>query len=194
MFQMKCKCFLQVTDEADHFFLYVLDLGDIDFHALKREQSILVDLPAFPDKLAALLRLCEPPTAIATAPAESSRASNSQFSARLDGSSGLFSIVESNEFKNLTHISLQMRPANDATLKAYLSSRLALSTNLSMDQARQIEELQRSVADLSRQLGTVSEELSDARYVHHQCCVAVLSAQCINAFTQESTEPRCDNG
>jgi spindle assembly abnormal protein 6 len=132
-----------------------------------------VDLPAFPDKLAALLRLCDPPAA--TAAAESIRSATSQFSARLDGSSGIFSIIESNEFKNLTHISLQMRPANDATLKAYLSSRLMLASNLSIEQAKQIDDLQRSAADLSRQLGAISEELTDARYVGRVIIIIISS-------------------
>ena len=48
----------ELTDENDPFFLYVLELSEQDFPALKREQSILVDFNAFPSMLIELLLLC----------------------------------------------------------------------------------------------------------------------------------------
>lgn len=37
----------------------------------------------------------------------------------------VFSIVETNQFKHLTHLSLQFFPGDDAAVKAYLAARLA---------------------------------------------------------------------
>ncbi|DAZ97126.1 TPA: hypothetical protein N0F65_010449 [Lagenidium giganteum] len=41
---------------------------------------------------------------------------------------GIFSIVETNPFKHLTHLSLQFCPGDDAAIKSYLASRLAQTT------------------------------------------------------------------
>lgn len=50
------------------------------------------------------------------------------FLARLDsavpGGFSLFSIVETNPFKELTHLSLKFRAGNDSAIKAYLAARL----------------------------------------------------------------------
>lgn len=48
----------EVTDENDLYFLYSLDVGEGDFHHLKREQSLLVEFNVFPFKLIELLELC----------------------------------------------------------------------------------------------------------------------------------------
>ena len=34
---------IEITDDNDPFFLYTLDVGEEDFHELKRDQSLLVD-------------------------------------------------------------------------------------------------------------------------------------------------------
>lgn len=39
----------------------------------------------------------------------------------------IFSVVETNQFKYLTHLSLRLRGANDSELKRYLASRLSQS-------------------------------------------------------------------
>ena len=44
--------------QADPFFLYTLDVGEDDFHELKRDQSLLVDFEAFPRKVIELLDSC----------------------------------------------------------------------------------------------------------------------------------------
>ena len=48
----------EVTDENDPYFLYVLDVGEQDFHLLKRDQALLVEFPVFPMKMVELLNLC----------------------------------------------------------------------------------------------------------------------------------------
>jgi hypothetical protein len=59
--------------------------------------------------------------------------------------SGAFSIIESNKFKQLNHISLQMRPGNDAAIKAYLSSRLAHTSAIA---SRKSEDLDKALSEL----------------------------------------------
>jgi len=130
----------EVADENDPYFLYVLDVGEQDFHLLKKDQALLVEFPVFPTKMVDLLQLCLESEASRKAAADAANAVDdgsessvaesvtcaSTFVCKLDTTSGVFSIVELNEFKQLTHISLQMRQGNDNAIKSYLASRLSL--------------------------------------------------------------------
>ena len=49
---------MQLTSEADPFFLYFLEVSEDDFQNLKVEQCILVDFTTFPYKLIELLEQC----------------------------------------------------------------------------------------------------------------------------------------
>lgn len=110
---------LELTDEQDAFFLYFLDVGESDFHQLKKEQSILVEFPVFAENLIELILLCS----------KNVPQGSSHFSAHLDTTEERFSIVESNVFKQITHIALKLRRGNDAAIKDYLSSRLKYATS-----------------------------------------------------------------
>jgi spindle assembly abnormal protein 6 len=140
---------IEITDENDPYFLYILDVGEQDFHQLKRDQSLLVEFPVFPTKLIDLIELClasAGDVGVAVSSTDTAAtASNSTFSAKLDMTSGAFSIIESNKFKQLNHISLQMRPGNDAAIKAYLSSRLAHTSAIA---SRKSEDLDKALSEL----------------------------------------------
>lgn len=47
------------------------------------------------------------------------------------GTETRFSVIETNQFKHITHISLGFRPGSDAAIKQYLASRLNESRGLS---------------------------------------------------------------
>ncbi|KAG6595916.1 Spindle assembly protein [Phytophthora cinnamomi] len=77
----------------------------------------------------------------------------------------VFSIVETNPFKQLTHLSLRFFPGDDAAIKAYLAARLAQvgasRRSLTMSLKRTSEELQvtqRSEATLQQQLSALGYE------------------------------------
>ena len=109
----------ELTDENDPCFLYILELSEQDFPSLKRDQSILVDFNAFPTMLIELLTLCvsenghyrsEFEAAVPGSGTDEggggesfvSTAPNScSYSVKLDTSTGLLSIVESNKFKQV---------------------------------------------------------------------------------------------
>lgn len=55
---------------------------------------------------------------------------------------GYLSIVEANRFKQLTHISLQLRPANDAAIKSYLASRLFFTASVARKVALDLDHSQ----------------------------------------------------
>lgn len=140
-----------LTDENDAFFLYSLRVRDSDFHALKAEQSLLVDFQTFPGMLAALLGECRP---------------GGKYSLHLAaGVEGTLAVVEANGFRELTHVSLQFRRGNDEAVKGYLAGRLgALKGNLASAQERlraQDEDLRRHRQEreqLTAQLRAITEE------------------------------------
>lgn len=149
-----------------------MDVGEQDFHILKRDQSILVEFNVYPMKLIELLELCliGTPSLLITMNNTSNDANNnnklqsvlssspaslvsnhnvfaaldsstSTFIAKLDLTTGIFSVVEANKFKQLTHISLLLKPADDQAIKMYLASRLALILNMNKKHALSIEDL-----------------------------------------------------
>lgn len=159
----------ELTDESDPYFLYLLELSEQDFPLLKREQSILVDFAAFPSKLIELLEQCLPSECgnaeddILTDVAAQQQQSALAYYVRLDINSGSFSVVESNRFKQLTHISLQLRPGNDSSIKAYLASRL---THSNMTSRRLLRDLANTKDQLNAEMSLrrdMTEELREFR-------------------------------
>lgn len=81
-----------------------------------------------------------------------------------DGKS-VFSIVETNPFKHLTHLSLQFFPGDDAAIKAYLAARLAqinadkryLSSTLKQTSS-DLKRTQENEAFLQKQLDTLMQQ------------------------------------
>ncbi|KAI8816847.1 uncharacterized protein EV422DRAFT_544221 [Fimicolochytrium jonesii] len=104
---------LQLTDESDPFFLYHLEIGEDDFHALKDEQNLLVDFQQFPVNFIELLEACD----------KASRDVQPKFVAQLtsDLDYATFQVIETNNFRNITHISLKFIPGNDDAVKRYLA-------------------------------------------------------------------------
>ncbi|KAJ7555211.1 hypothetical protein O6H91_05G026800 [Diphasiastrum complanatum] len=108
---------VQITNELDPFFLYSLEVNEDDFQTLKVEQCILVDFSTFPHKFIELLEHC----------IEAGSNDSPRFLAVLQVRTGdsAFSVVETNQFKHLSHLSLCFRQGNDSTIKSYLAGRLA---------------------------------------------------------------------
>ena len=102
----------ELTDSSDPFFLYALRVSEPDFHCLKTDQRLLVDFQAFPSMVQKLLNECG-----SAAPMTASLSLEDTETASL-------SIVEANQFRELTHFSLRLRRGNDEAVKQYLASRL----------------------------------------------------------------------
>jgi len=101
---------LEITDETDAFFLYSLSIGESDFHVLKSEQRLVVDFQTFPEKLLEMLRDV-PNRLYASLCVQSPQEAQ-------------FALVESNQFRELPHLSLKFRKGNDEALKDYMSTKL----------------------------------------------------------------------
>ena len=128
---------LELCDGGDPYFLYSLDVGEGDFHELRREHALLVDFLTFPQHFIELLKHCEAKGDDAStfhcALERGNCASGSSSSAIAKGGDNAqygppnakFAVVEANRFKRVTHVALGVRRGDDADVKAYLAGRLA---------------------------------------------------------------------
>lgn len=128
---------IDLTDESDPLFLYQMACTEQDFHQLKQEQQLQVDFQAFPNNLVELLNYCQSQQLNqgggyiddgASSAMMSSQSSQNKFVAVFDQMTGgvdsALSIVETNQFKALTYLSLNFRKANDEMLKKHLAAKL----------------------------------------------------------------------
>lgn len=104
-----------MTDSSDPYFLHHLQINEDDFHMLKTEQNLLVEFEKFPLKFVELLEAC----------ITSHSEENPKFVCKLisepQAEKSVFSIVETNSFKHINHLSLSFIPGDDATIKQYLA-------------------------------------------------------------------------
>lgn len=116
---------IYVSNDTDPSFLFSLDVADHQYGRIREEEQLLVDFGGFADKLAWLLAQCcddGAPRSDSTHTAPSSR-----FRAILQAAgpaSGCFKLVETNSFKDLPHLALQLRNGTDASVKQFLAFRL----------------------------------------------------------------------
>ncbi|KAL8586781.1 hypothetical protein ACOMHN_061294 [Nucella lapillus] len=146
---------VRLTDEKDLFFLYSLCLGEEDFQSLKIQQGLLVDFSSFPQKFMDLLNMC----------LQEEHRDNPKFVLHLsmngsgtgERSTAMLSIVETNPFKHLIHLSLKFVPGSDSDIKKYLASCLKQlkDTNSLLQQ-----KLEHTSSDLSQRLREAEETLS----------------------------------
>jgi spindle assembly abnormal protein 6 len=126
---------IEVADEADPYFHHALAVGEAEFTDLKVEQAILVEFAAFPAHFVELLNCCRALPGGLGSPAQTRTSAASTPMTPSSGSFGLqltirdaaissLSVVETNAFKHLAHLSLALRASNDAGLKRYLAARL----------------------------------------------------------------------
>ena len=174
---------VQLTDESDSFLLYTLDISEDEFHALKAEQSILVDFPTFPLKLVELLRHCQ------AAHAEE----NPRFVATLStlGGAPVFALTEINTFRQVTHLSLRFVAGNDGAIKKYLAGRVAdFKTDIAALReegalrTRQLQETAALAAQQAERLRAADEEharVASELHAQHAAAVAEVKEQSVAA-------------
>jgi spindle assembly abnormal protein 6 len=81
-------------------------------------------------------------------------------------STGVFSVVESNRFKQLTHISLQLRPGTDTAIKGYLSSRLAYITTVANKYHADLKSVNTNLSEQTVENVGLIKELNELRSVY----------------------------
>jgi hypothetical protein len=148
-----------------------MEIGEQEFHVIKTEQSLLIDFQQFPSMFMELIELCK----------EFDNYQSPKYFCvfqQLSITDGLLKIIESNTFKQLIHISLKIRLANDEALKKYLSSKVIEFKSKSEDLTRTLnekeEELKQTGCNLEltdNQLKKISNEHSnyiDNLKIQHQ--------------------------
>ncbi len=114
-----------MSNDADPSFLFSLDVADHQYGRIREEEQLLVDFGGFADKLAWLLAQCC--SGRAPHPADATEPPSSRFRAILQAAgpgAGAFKLVETNSFKDLPHLALQLRSGTDASIKQFLAFRL----------------------------------------------------------------------
>lgn len=137
---------MYIYSEADFHELYTLDITEVDFQTLKSDQGILVDFSKFAEKVVDLLRKCidakceELPT----------------FKAVLDFFNGewLLKLVETNDFKQIPHITLAFRRGNSHAVHCFLALR---ATELKLDRDRLKGNLTQEQEELGKARKLVAE-------------------------------------
>ena len=131
-----------------------MDVGEQDYHNLKRDQRLVVDFAGFSKKFIDLINCCM------RNPQESY---SSTYLAKLDFNTSIFSIVEVNQFNHLIHLCLQFRPGNDTSIKAYLSSTLQLSLIRSAALQSEVDSLHEECSGLSVRNRELTTDLRNLR-------------------------------
>ncbi|CAM9571687.1 unnamed protein product, partial [Hapterophycus canaliculatus] len=162
-------------------------VGEDDYHQLKHDQCLRVDFTSFPRKFIELLESCrassggnfnpgardgagpvdERGVPMRTDALQFAEPGQPSFLARLEttvsGGLSVFSVVETNPFKELTHLSLKFRAGNDAAIKTYLAARLRqLKAEVSLT-ASNLEETRASLAQESAARSRLDSEVSALR-------------------------------
>ncbi|XP_013129016.1 spindle assembly abnormal protein 6 homolog isoform X3 [Oreochromis niloticus] len=145
---------VRITDDIDPYFLFNLAISEEDFQSLKVQQGLLIDFASFPQKFIDLLNLC-----ISEQTSESPRflLHLSCQSPVLEGPAN-FSVIETNAFKHLNHLSLRLSQASDKEVKDYLA--VCLSSLKAEKHVLEMK-LKTTEDDLTRQLNYAQQTLSE---------------------------------
>ncbi|KAI8471988.1 MAG: centriole protein [Monoraphidium minutum] len=149
---------IHASSEDDPFFLHTLEVSEEDFQCLKADQGILVDFANFPAKIISLLERC-------LASHQSPDMPRFQAVLSAKGGDSVFKVVETNDFKQLPHITLTFRPGNDTAVKQFLAFRLGevradcsqLTEGLAKTQSER-EGARASLADAQQQLSALQQK------------------------------------
>ena len=165
---------LELTDERDPFFLFFLDVGEDEFPELKREQSLRVDFDNFAQMFVELLtRVLDggaAPAASSSSDDDDADAASAEVdfyavlrTAEAEATSSLadahFEVVQANDFKNLMHLSLRMRAADDVATARNLAARLALQRERNAELRNEAQQKDAALAVLQEERASAVEEL-----------------------------------
>uniref|UniRef100_A0AAQ4QIV5 Spindle assembly abnormal protein 6 homolog n=1 Tax=Gasterosteus aculeatus aculeatus TaxID=481459 RepID=A0AAQ4QIV5_GASAC len=145
---------VRLTDDTDPYFLFNLSISEDDFQSLKVQQGLLIDFASFPQKFIDLLNLCY----------SEQKSDTPRFLLHLSSQSLVvegpanLSVVETNAFKHLNHLSLRLVHGSDKDIKDYLA--VCLCSLKAEKQALEVK-LQKTDEDLSRQLSYAQQTLSE---------------------------------
>jgi spindle assembly abnormal protein 6 len=168
----------------DPFFLYQLSITADDFHSLRTEQHLLVDFVQFPIKFIELLEECiknkgeEHPKQVSfflVKQCSYLRKNENRFLARLGSdnkATALFSVIETNSFRNIVHIALSFIPGNDLAVKVYLAGLVKELKSQKSDLMFRLDNTGHSLVNKTKEtdntIKQLTQELEDMKVAHSQ--------------------------
>lgn len=165
-----------IADDDDPCFLYSLFITEDDFKLLKAQQGLLVDFDNFATQLICLLEQCHIPTNSSKTPPK--------FLLLLaeESSEWNFKLVETNNFKHLCHLSLNISPARDSDLKTHMAMKIKQLKESLLQQNRDAVNLETRVNDLTSKLETKMKELEhlEQKYLAEKSQIQINSSQQIS--------------
>ncbi|MES1914209.1 MAG: hypothetical protein MHM6MM_006309 [Cercozoa sp. M6MM] len=184
---------LCMSDENDADLLLHAELREREFHVLKLAQSLLVDFHAFPDMIVQLVKraLRE----------HTQRTHGFLVCLKLHKVGACFSLVESNNFRKLQHLAVELRAATGPELRTHLAKRGLQFRTVAEQLASQLKDLRSQFAALQLDHRSLQEKalLSDARHrellastrAEHSAAMADLKSQHstqLRSLEQEHTQ------
>lgn len=188
---------LYISNDADYSFLYSLELPVDRYSRVREEEQLLVDFAGFAEKVAWLLcQCCGPPENLHTHNDQSTTATfqtTPRFRPVLQTAgpaAGTLRFVESNAFKELSHLALLLKNGTDASIKQVIyvaSSRIPFDVlhrqNLSFHTifvqflAFRLAEMTEETRELSHSISKVNMERDALLNEVQVCqCAAVATA------------------
>ncbi|EZA57680.1 hypothetical protein DMN91_002731 [Ooceraea biroi] len=168
-----------LSDDDDPCLLYSLFITEEDFKVLKAQQGLLVDFHNFATQLKCLLEQCQ-------ASGTSLPKTPPKFLLLLAEESGdwNFKFVETNNFKHLCHLSLNISPANDANLKTHMAMKIKQLKENILQHSNDVIGLNTRLNDLTNKLEVKTKELEQLE----QKCLAEKNQMQMNSSQQISIE------
>lgn len=166
-----------LADDDDPCFLYSLFITEDDFKVLKAQQGLLVDFDNFATQLICLLEQCH-------IPGTSQSKTPPKFLLLLAEESGdwNFKLVETNNFKHLCHLSLNISPASDSDLKTHMAMKIKQLKENILQQSRDAVSLETRLSDLTSKLEVRTKELEqlEHKYLTEKSQIQINSSQQIS--------------
>ncbi|XP_076172278.1 spindle assembly abnormal 6 [Ptiloglossa arizonensis] len=150
-----------LADDDDPCFVYSLFISEDDFKVLKSQQGLLVDFDNFATQLICLLEQCQISPANLSKPPQ-------KFLLLLaeEGGEWIFKLVETNNFKHLCHLSLNISPASDSNLKTHMAMKIKQLKENILQQNRDAVTLESRLNDLTNKVEIQTKELEQ---LEHKC-------------------------
>lgn len=175
-FILQSLCVL-LSDDEDSCFLYSLFITEEDFKILKSQQGLLVDFDNFATQLIHLLEQCHlPVSSISKAPPK--------FLLLLaeENADWIFKLVETNNFKHLCHLSLNICFASDSDLKTHMAMKIKHLKENIVQKNRDTQVLETRINELTSKLESKTKEFDqlEQRYLSEKNQIQITSSQQIS--------------
>jgi hypothetical protein len=139
--------------------IFYADVNEANYQRFKENSRLTVPFGDLPTAMIRIIDRClqgDIPSPFPDQPA-------TRYSAKLDLTTGLFTVMETSNYSTIDHMCIKLTEGNDQAIKEYLASRLQLSMDVAEDRKRQIAGLRRDMQAATEQRADVDRELQNYR-------------------------------